>query len=89
MPTYEYECPSCGHRAEAMQRMSDPPALTCARCGGEMRRRLGAGAGFIMKGKDPRRAGGRAEGGCALRSTGRTCCGRDERCDEPPCGGGR
>jgi len=33
MPLYEYECPSCGHRFERIQRFADPPAETCVACG--------------------------------------------------------
>lgn len=33
MPLYEYECPSCGHRFELIQRFADPPAETCVACG--------------------------------------------------------
>jgi putative FmdB family regulatory protein len=34
MPLYEYECASCGHRFELIQRFSDPPAERCKACGG-------------------------------------------------------
>jgi putative FmdB family regulatory protein len=33
MPLYEYECESCGHRFELIQRFADPPAERCAACG--------------------------------------------------------
>ena len=33
MPIYEYVCPSCQHRFEIKQSMSDPPVSSCARCG--------------------------------------------------------
>jgi len=32
VPIYEYRCPN-GHTFELFQRMSDPPAETCATCG--------------------------------------------------------
>jgi len=32
MPTYEYECGSCGHRMEEMQRMTDPALVDCPEC---------------------------------------------------------
>src|SRR4026208_524618 len=32
MQIYEYRCPN-GHTFEVFQRMSDPPASVCARCG--------------------------------------------------------
>ena len=50
MPTYEYECLEHGHRFEEFQSMTEPPLETCSVCGGEVRRLIGAGAGFIFKG---------------------------------------
>jgi len=50
MPTYEYRCPSCGHRFELFQRMSDTPGAPCPSCGEAAERLLSAGAGFLFKG---------------------------------------
>jgi putative FmdB family regulatory protein len=50
MPTYEYQCTSCGHGFEELQSMNDLPLKTCPRCGGPLERLMGAGAGFIFKG---------------------------------------
>jgi len=50
MPTYEYECKDCGHDFEAFQNMSDEPLSVCPKCGGTLRRLIGAGAGIIFKG---------------------------------------
>ena len=51
MPTYEYECPKCGHQFEKFQMMSDPPVKVCPECKGRsVKRLLGTGAGFIFKG---------------------------------------
>lgn len=50
MPTYDYECSSCGHTFEAMQKMSDDPLKACPQCGKSVRRLIGSGAGFIFKG---------------------------------------
>ena len=33
MPLYEYECDSCGHRFEVIQKFSDAPLDTCPKCG--------------------------------------------------------
>ena len=33
MPLYEYECDSCGHRFEVIQKFSDAPIDTCPKCG--------------------------------------------------------
>ena len=40
MPTYEYECPKCGHRFEKFQSMSDKPVRTCPECKGRKVKRL-------------------------------------------------
>jgi putative FmdB family regulatory protein len=52
MPTYDYECTSCGHRFEARQSMKDPHLTDCPQegCTGPVKRRIGTGAGFIFKG---------------------------------------
>ena len=51
MPTYEYECLSCGHHYELFQRMSDKPKRKCPKCGRLRARRLiGSGAAIIFKG---------------------------------------
>lgn len=52
MPTYEYECQSCGHRFEIFQSMKDDRLTDCpeADCDGKVKRLLGTGAGIIFKG---------------------------------------
>jgi putative FmdB family regulatory protein len=50
MPTYEYECKSCGKIFEAFQSMSDPPLESCPSCGKSVRRLIGGGTGVIFKG---------------------------------------
>jgi putative FmdB family regulatory protein len=51
MPTYEYECPKCGHRFEKFQSISDPPVKTCPKCRGrKVKRLIGTGAGILFKG---------------------------------------
>ena len=50
MPTYEYECRSCGHNFEAFQSMSDAPLSNCPECGRELRRLINGGSGIIFKG---------------------------------------
>lgn len=49
MPLYEYECVTCGHRTEVIQRVGAPPIGACSECGGEMKRLLSAPA-FQFKG---------------------------------------
>jgi putative FmdB family regulatory protein len=50
MPTYEYECKSCGHTFDAFQSMSDSPLKVCPQCGLELRRLINGGSGIIFKG---------------------------------------
>jgi len=75
MPTYEYQCLACGKRFEKFQRMSDNPVRKCPECGGIVKRLFSAGTGFIIKGRSD----------FTNRSSGKTCCGRTERCETPPC----
>ena len=49
MPTYEYQCRTCGHHFEKMQRFSESPLTECPKCGGEVRRVIHP-AGVIFKG---------------------------------------
>ena len=50
MPIYEYECKSCGHRLEAIQRISDDPLRDCPECGKPELKKLISAAGFRLKG---------------------------------------
>jgi putative FmdB family regulatory protein len=50
MPTYEYECLSCGHRFERFQPITAQPVKRCPKCGKNVKRLLGTGAGLIFKG---------------------------------------
>jgi putative FmdB family regulatory protein len=50
MPIYEYECGSCGHQLEKLQRMSDDPLKDCPDCGEAGLQRLVSAAGFRLKG---------------------------------------
>jgi len=50
MPTYEYECESCGYRFEEFQKMTDEPIKECPLCGGKVRRVISGGTGVIYKG---------------------------------------
>lgn len=50
MPTYEYECDSCGILFERLQRFSDEPIRECPECGGKVRRLISSGGGLVFKG---------------------------------------
>lgn len=50
MPIYEYQCQSCGHQLEVIQKMSDEPLKDCPECGKpELRKKISAAA-FRLKG---------------------------------------
>jgi putative FmdB family regulatory protein len=86
MPTYEYECEKCGRRFELRQAITEDPITTCRECQGIVHRLISGGVGFIFKGFGHGRASRRG-GECSLEPVGKTCCGREERCDKPPCEG--
>ena len=44
MPLYEYECGSCAHRFELIQKFSDPLVKVCPSCGGVVRKLLSSSA---------------------------------------------
>jgi len=52
MPTYDYECESCGYKTEIFERkITEPSVKVCPVCGKPTLRRLvGTGIGFIFKG---------------------------------------
>ena len=51
MPTYDYQCNSCGHTFETMQSMKDEPLVVCPECEkSSLRRLISGGAGVIFKG---------------------------------------
>lgn len=50
MPTYEYECGSCGYRFDLFQSMTARPRATCPRCKKRARRLISAGGGLLFKG---------------------------------------
>ena len=50
MPIYEYQCQSCGHQLEVIQKISDEPLKDCPECGKpELRKKISAAA-FRLKG---------------------------------------
>ena len=69
MPTYEYECPDCGHAFELFQSMTAKVKRTCPECGSRnLKRLIGTGGAVLFKrdrlpqrGLQERRQGGRVE----------------------------
>ena len=53
MPLYEYQCESCGHRFEVIQKFSDAPPV-CPKCGGPVEKLVSSpaiqfkGSGFYL-----------------------------------------
>ena len=88
MPTYEYECETCGYKFEKFQNMKDEPVNICPGCGNQVKRLLGTGAGVILKGSgfhahDHPQPSASMQTRCGK---GTTCCGSAVPCDKPPCG---
>ncbi|HID83396.1 MAG TPA: zinc ribbon domain-containing protein [Chromatiales bacterium] len=50
MPIYEYQCDSCGHEMEALQKMSDAPLVDCPECQKATLKKLVSAAGFRLSG---------------------------------------
>ena len=50
MPIYEYQCQSCKHKVEKLQRINDEPLKDCPSCGEAALRRLVSAAAFRLKG---------------------------------------
>ncbi|HET6380484.1 MAG TPA: FmdB family zinc ribbon protein [candidate division Zixibacteria bacterium] len=65
MPTYDYECRSCGRITEVIHSMLEDGPTTCEHCGGQLRRVLYP-TGIIFKGsgfyKTDSRAGNAGSG---------------------------
>jgi putative FmdB family regulatory protein len=51
MPTYDYQCPDCGHEFEEFHSISAKPIKKCPKCGKrKVKRLIGSGGGVIFKG---------------------------------------
>jgi putative FmdB family regulatory protein len=44
VPIYEYRCTKCGHRFEAIQKVSDSPLSKCEKCKGKVERLISSPA---------------------------------------------
>ncbi|HIE12382.1 MAG TPA: zinc ribbon domain-containing protein [Desulfotomaculum sp.] len=72
MPLYDYRCLKCNHVWEVLVSSAQNAPGVCPQCNSKEIVRLFPAA-YIAK---------------SSRSPGRTCCGREERCDTPPCSTG-
>ena len=50
MPIYEYQCGSCGHALEALQKLSDALLVDCPACNKPSLKKQISAAGFRLKG---------------------------------------
>jgi len=50
MPIYEYQCNACGHQLEKLQKINDPPLVSCPACSEDQLRKMISAAGFRLKG---------------------------------------
>jgi putative FmdB family regulatory protein len=50
MPIYEYQCQSCQHELEALQKLSDEPLRECPACHQPSLQKKISAAGFRLKG---------------------------------------
>jgi putative FmdB family regulatory protein len=50
VPIYEYQCSSCGHGLEALQKLSDAPLVDCPACQQPALSKQISAAGFRLKG---------------------------------------
>lgn len=74
MPIYEYQCLHCGGLSEFIEGISgEATDRMCKHCGSVSLKRI------LSKGVTSRNDGMIGDRG------GKTCCGRQERCGEPPC----
>jgi putative FmdB family regulatory protein len=68
MPTYTYQCDSCGHGFEAVQRFADDPLSECPQCGAPIRRVIQPvgvvfkGSGWYITDSRPKSSGEGADG---------------------------
>ncbi|MCY1272586.1 putative regulatory protein, FmdB family [compost metagenome] len=50
MPIYEYQCGSCNHQLEAIQKFSDAPLVDCPACSAPELKKLLSAPGFRLSG---------------------------------------
>jgi putative FmdB family regulatory protein len=69
MPIFDYRCRQCGAVSEAFLRSQDAGSAKCPNCGSESLEKLPSAFGVLH----------------GARGEATTCCGRDTRCESPPC----
>jgi len=71
MPIFDYRCNQCGRNTEILDRGVKESAYCCPYCGSSNLEKLVSVASVVVKSE--------------ARASGHTCCGREERCQTPPC----
>lgn len=76
MPIYEYQCTSCHHAFDVIQKMSDKPTTLCPECSKNTAIKLVSAAGFQLKGtgwyETDFKNKGQSEKGASKKSTSTT-----------------
>jgi putative FmdB family regulatory protein len=71
MPIHEYLCNRCGATSEFLTGIGNDEVISCKKCGSLEVERIMSAASYLSQTAD--------------RLSGHTCCGREERCEKPPC----
>ncbi len=74
MPIYEYRCKQCGAISEFLTGLHKDETISCRSCGSLEMEKIMSTASFLDRTTE--------------RAPGHTCCGREERCETPPCSTG-
>ena len=74
MPIYEYQCKVCGTVSEFLHGVHQHQMITCKKCGSLKMEKI-LSTPFLLS-------------STTKNNQGHTCCGREERCDMPPCSSG-
>jgi putative FmdB family regulatory protein len=71
MPIFEYHCKACGSVSEFLIGVGHEQPISCKQCGSLEMERILSTPFFLAS--------------AAKNKQGHTCCGREERCERPPC----
>jgi len=74
MPIYEYQCKACDTVTEFLVGVGEDTVISCPDCGSTDMEKVMSTASILNRAVE--------------RIPGRTCCGREERCDTPQCSTG-
>jgi putative FmdB family regulatory protein len=74
MPIYEYRCRECGATSEFLTGLGKDETISCQGCGSPKMEKIMSVPSFVSQPTE--------------RAPGHTCCGREERCETPPCSSG-